>query len=58
MSSKSMRNHMRSMKLFPVVALFVIICTAIYFSFNNTYSVRKEYHIRLEVWNTNTNFQI
>ena len=53
-----MRNHMRSMKLFPVVALFVIICTAIYFSFNNTYSVRKEYHIRLEVWNTNTNFQI
>ena len=51
-SSKSMKNRVRLTKLFPVAALFAIICTAQYFSFNKSYSVKKEYHIRIKVWNT------
>ena len=50
-SSQSMKNCMKSMKLTLVAALFVILCTAQYFSFQYTYSLKKEYHIRVEVRN-------
>jgi len=52
-----MKTCMESMKLFLIAALFVTLCTAQYFSFQYTYSVKKEHHIRVESVPPNTKIQ-